>query len=153
MSQADRHAKNVQTLRDLEVMRTAHQGNGWEKRLASYAEKGYPSGGSTGSRGSEINRPTERLAISPDDMPAQRYKRLKELEQQLSSLAREYRSIYLWTTETVAHSAQAIECGNSECPGVISNVGFDVARQGRCTRCAQHWRRYKLEWPSKPVAE
>ena len=153
MSQTDRHAKNVQTLRDLEVMRTAHQGNGWEKRLAFYAEKGYPTGGSTGSRGSEINRPTERLGISPDDMPAQRYKRLKELEQQLSSLAREYRSIYLWTTEIVAHSAQAIECGNSECPGVISNVGFDVARQGRCTRCAQHWRRYKIEWPSKPVAE
>lgn len=142
MSQADRHSQNVQALRYLESLRTAHQPNGWVKRLASYAEKGYPTGASSGSRGSEINRPTERLALSPDDLPAARYRRLQEVEHLIAILAREYQAIYLWTTTTIP-KAEPLNCNNAACSKPI----YDVARKGRCSKCAQWYRRHNAEWP------
>jgi len=142
MSQTDRHAQNVQSLRQLETLRTAHQPNGWVKQLERYAEKGYPSGGNTGTRTNEINRPTERLALTPDDLPASRYRRLQEIEHLISILSREYQSIYLWTTTTIPKE-EPINCNNPACAKPI----YNFARKGRCSKCAQWYRRHNAEWP------
>lgn len=154
MKRSDRHARTRKMLDDLNCADRADILGGWRYRLEQYAEKGYPTGG-TGSGGSnEINRPTERMALMPDTPPAQKLKRLEEIEQALTDLAREYHSIYQWTINTAKYDGpEPRACKVMDCDREISMIGNDIARNGRCPRCAQHYRRYEAEYPHKPAQQ
>jgi len=151
MKRSDRHARTRKMLDDLKCATQSDIIGGWRHRLEQYAEKGYPTGGSGSGGSNEINRPTERLALMPNTPPAQKLKRLEEIEQALTDLAREYNSIYLWTVNTAKYDGpEPRPCIVLECDREISMIGSDIARNGRCPRCAQHHRRYEAEYPNKP---
>lgn len=150
MKRSDRNARTNQMLADLNCARLADQQGGWRYRLEQYAEKGYPTGSDGGSSSNTINRPTERMALMPDTPPAARLKRLEEIEQALADLAREYHSIYQWTVNSAKYDGpEPRACINMACDREISMIGSDIARNGRCPRCAQHYRRYEAEYPNK----
>jgi hypothetical protein len=146
LSRRDRAARNAHILGDLDCLTKTH----WQDRLAFYSEKGYPTG-STGPGTNEINRPTERLALMPNTPPAARQARALEIEQALADLAREYHAIYQWTINAAKYDGpEPRACNNLECDREITMIGNDIARNGRCPRCAQHHRRHGLEYPHKP---
>lgn len=150
MKRSDRQARTRKTLDDLRCLITADQSNGWRKQLELYAEKGYPTGGDQTGGSNEISRPTERLALMPDTPPASKLKRLEELAVQISEAARELHAIYQWTVQTAKYDGpEPRSCVVLECDREISMIGSDIARNGRCPRCAQHYRRYETEWPHK----
>jgi hypothetical protein len=150
MKRSDRNARTNRMLTDLDCARTADQQGGWRHRLEQYAEKGYPTGSDNAGGGNTINRPTERLALMPDTPPASKLKRLEEIEQALSDLAREYHSIYQWTINSAKYDGpEARACIVLGCDREISMIGSDIARNGRCPRCAQHLRRHGTEYPHK----
>ena len=124
----------------------------WKDLLGAWASKGYPTGGDNTGGSSDISRPTERFALSPDTIPAQKLHAVERLEQQLADLAREYHSLYLWTITAAKYDGpEPVPCQVLLCDHEISNIGNDVPRNGRCPRCAKHWSRYGLEYPQKPT--
>ena len=146
MNRSDRTARNHHTLADLAPMVTNTQ---WHARLEFYAAKGYPTGTTGSGSSNTINRPTERMALMPDSPPAAKAKRLLEIEHALSDLAREYHAIYQWTVNAAKYDGpQPRECVNLACDREITMIGNDIARNGRCPRCAQHYRRHEHEWPT-----
>jgi hypothetical protein len=150
VKRSDRHARTISMLDDLNCGRQADILGGWRIRLEHYAEKGYPTGGDSIGGSNEINRPTERLALMPDTPPAQKLKRLEEIETALTELAREYHSIYQWTINSAKYDGpEPRACIVLECDREISMIGSDIARNGRCPRCAQHYRRHGTEYPHK----
>jgi hypothetical protein len=152
MKRSDRHARTIQMLTDLECARLADTTGGWRHRLEQYAENGYPTGSDSTGGNNEINRPTERLALQPLTPPAAKLRRLEELEQTLADLAREYHATYTWTTTPAKYDGpEPRPCINIACDHEISMIGTDIARNGRCPRCAQHYRRHDAEWPNKPT--
>lgn len=146
MKRSDRTARNTHTLTDLACL-----GNtGWQSQLEFYASKGYPTGGEGTGGSNEINRPTERIALMPDTPPAAKHKRLLEIEQALADLAREYHAIYQWTITIAKYDGpEPRPCIVLDCDREITMIGNDIARNGRCPRCAQHHRRHGNEYPNK----
>jgi len=152
VKRSDRDARTRRMFDDLDCARTADVQGGWRIRLERYAEKGYPTGGDGAGGSNEINRPTERMALMPDTAPAMKLKRLEEIEAALSDLAREYHSLYQWTVNSAKYDGpEPRPCVNLACDHTISMIGSDIARNGRCPRCAQHYRRHECEYPEKPA--
>ena len=152
MKRSDRHFRALTTLNDLQVLKTANTTGGWRTRLEFYAERGWPTGGSTGNTTNEINRPTERFALQPDTEPARMLKDLERYEQQAADAAKAIRAISLYVTEHAKYDGpEPRPCIVMACERQISMIGTDIARNGRCPRCDQHHRRYNAEWPNKPT--
>lgn len=152
MTRAQHHAANERAMDDLTAsFLTMHQVNGWRRTLAFYAERGYPTGGdNTGSTSSSVNRPTERIALSGLEEPAAKLKRADELAHLIQSAARELNSIRLYAiTPAVYRDPEPIPCRNLNCPNVMERHKGESPRDGRCPKCATHYRRYHLEWPAK----
>lgn len=150
MKRSARQARAINILDDLACLSTANTPGSWRYRLEQYAEKGYPTGSDGVGGSNTINRPTERLALMPDTPPAAKLKRLEEIEKALADLAREYHSIYQWTVNSAKYDGpEPRPCINLECDREISMIGSDLARNGRCARCAQHHRRHGAEYPHK----
>lgn len=150
MKRSDREARTRKTLDDLKCLLTADVNGGWRIRLEQYAEKGYPTGGDNTGGSNEISRPTERMALAPDTPPMAKLKRLEELLTRIASDAREVHATYQWTINTAKYDGpEPRPCIVLECDREISMIGSDIARNGRCPRCAQHYRRYETEWPHK----
>lgn len=143
---SDRTHRIVQNIKDLQEL----LGN-WVDRLEWLAAKGYPTGNTGPRQANSISRPTEQAATSPDDLPAQKWNRLKHLERDLDRIAREVNSIHTWTISTAKYDGpEPRPCTNLECDRQISMIGTDIPRHGRCPRCAQHHRRHHAEYPHKP---
>ena len=146
MKRSTRTARNTHTLTDLACL-TDHT---WQTKLEFYATKGYPTGGDSTGGSNDISRPTERLALTPDTPPAAKAKRLLEIETQLADLAREYHAIYQWTITIAKYDGpEPRPCIVLDCDREITMIGNDIARNGRCPRCAQHYRRHGVEYPHK----
>jgi len=143
----DRIDKIRQNITDLEQLleRT------WTDRLEWLAAKGYPTGNTGPGQANSISRPTEQAATGPDDPPAQKWKRIQHLERELDRIAREINSIRTWTTAAAKYDGpEPRPCTVLDCDRDITMIGHDIARNGRCPRCAQHYRRHHLEYPNKP---
>lgn len=150
MKRSDRQARTRKLLDDLRCLISADIQGGWRYRLEQYAEKGYPTGSDSTGGSNTINRPTERLALAPDTPPAVKLKRLEELLNRITEDARELHSIYQWTIQTAKYDGpEPRACIVLECDREITMIGSDIARNGRCPRCAQHWRRHGAEYPNK----
>lgn len=44
---------------------------------------------------------------------------------------------------------QLLDCANPNCGRIITRIGNDVPRRGRCLRCAVHLSRYDVDWPHR----
>ena len=143
----DRIDKIRQNLTDLEQLLERP----WTDLLVWLAVKGYPTGNTGPGQANSISRPTEQAATGPDDPPAQKHKRLQHLERELDRIAREINSIRTWTTTAAKYDGpEPRPCIVLDCDRDITMIGHDIARNGRCPRCAQHYRRHHLEYPNKP---
>lgn len=148
---SDRHATNLQTLRDLEVLKTAFIPNGWGRRLRTWTDRGYPTGGDNTGGSNTINRPTERYALAPRTHLEQLDTHAEAFELELAALARKYKAIYLEVTVTNKYDGpEPRPCIVLTCDKEISMIGSDIHRQGRCNRCDQWFRRHGTEYPTKP---
>lgn len=142
----DRDNRITQNIDDLQEL----LGN-WVTRLEWLAAKGYPTGNTGPGQANSISRPTEQAATGPDDPPAQKWKRLQHLERDLDRIAREINSIRTWTITAAKYDGpEPRACIVLDCNNEITMIGHDIARKGRCPRCAQHYRRHGLEYPNKP---
>lgn len=149
MKRSARQARANNILDDLACLRTANSPGSWRYRLEQYAEKGYPTGSDGVGGCNEINRPTERMALMPDTPPAQKLKRLEEIEQALAELAREYHSIYQWTVNSAKYDGpEPRACVNLECTHEISMIGNDRATYGLCRTC--YMREYRKQKQGLP---
>ena len=151
MNRASNHAANERAMDDLtDAFASMYQPNSWFTTLTAYAQRGYPTGGDSTGGSNDISRPTERLALTPDTPPAAKAKRLLEIETQLADLAREYHAIYQWTINAAKYDGpEPRPCIVLDCDREITMIGNDIARNGRCPRCAQHYRRHGTEYPNK----
>lgn len=48
-------------------------------------------------------------------------------------------------------SGGLIDCANPHCDRFMTGIGNDRPRNGRCTRCYAHLRRYQEDWPTRRV--
>jgi hypothetical protein len=148
------HLANQTAMDDLTAAFVTMGGpNGWYSTLTSWAERGYPTGGSTNGGGSgTISKPTERIALSGLDELAALAKRADELARQIRTAARALNAIRLATVNTAVYKEpEPVPCRNLNCPNIMERHKGESPRDGRCPRCATHHRRYNLEWPVKYV--
>lgn len=151
MNRASNHAANERAMDDLtDAFASMWQPNSWFATLTMYAQRGYPAGGDSNGGSNTISRPTERIALAPLDEPGRRRKRALELTQTIREAARELNAIRLYTTApAVYRDPDPIPCRNLNCPNIMERHKGESPRDGRCPRCASHYRRYNLEYPAK----
>lgn len=151
MTRASEQAANDRAMDDLrDSFATMHTPNSWRQTLKAYAARGYPTGNDSPGGGTGINRPTERIALAPLEEPAAKLKRADEIARTIRNLARELNSIRLYTITPAAYNEpEPIPCRNLNCPNIMERHKGESPRDGRCPRCATHWRRYGLEHPHK----
>lgn len=154
MKRRNLHLANQTAMDDLEAAFVTMGGpNGWYSTLTSWAERGYPTGGNTnGGGGGNISKPTERIALSGLDELAALAKRADELARTIRTSARALAAIRLATINTAEYKEpEPVPCRNLNCPNIMERHKGESPRDGRCPRCATHYRRYQLEWPAKYV--
>ena len=153
--QTNQHALNLRAIEDTQrALTSMSEPNGWLPRLALYSERGYPSGGDSQGGSPDISRPTERIALTPLDECARKYKEAVALSQQIQDAARRLDQIRLWaTTSNTYKEIPPVLCANHECSNLIDRNKGEKIRNGRCSRCAMHHRRYGLEYPNKETVK
>jgi hypothetical protein len=123
---------------------------GWIQRLQFYADRGYPTGSDGVGGSNEINRPTERMALMPSTPPEDQLAMVYASLKVLRAEARKVAAAYHWTVTPAKYDGpEPRPCIVLECDREISMIGSDIARNGRCPRCAQHHRRHGAEYPHK----
>lgn len=151
MNRATNDAANQRAYDDLTAsFHYMYATTSWRTTLAWYAQRGYPTGNDSTGGSHTISKPTERIALSPMDECANKLKRADDLARIIRDAARELNSIRLYT-ETAApyREPEPIPCRNLACPNIMERHKGESPRDGRCPRCATHYRRYHLEWPAK----
>lgn len=53
------------------------------------------------------------------------------------------------TAKNTGRETRVTNCTNPACGSVITNIGNDRPRRGRCQRCARHLSRYDIDWPRR----
>lgn len=154
MNRSTLNHANQRATEDLEEsFRYMYAVTSWRTQLVAYAERGYPTGGDSHGPANSISRPTESIALSPLDEPAAKLKRADELARIIRDAARELNSIRIYTTTPAAYKEpEPVPCRNLNCPNIMERHKGESPRDGRCPRCATHYRRYHLEYPLKHIA-
>lgn len=151
MNRASNHAANERAMDDLtDAFASMYQPNSWFTTLTAYAQRGYPTGGDSTGGANTISRPTERIALAPLDEPGRRRKEALDLVHTIREAARKLNAIRLYTQVAAPYrEPDPIPCRNLACPNIMERHKGESPRDGRCPRCATHYRRYALEWPVK----
>lgn len=149
MKNSELQARIDRLFADLDCLKTAARRGGWHDRLELYAEKGYPTGGDSLGGSNEINRPTERLALSPDTPPAQMLKDFEDAIKQLEPIVKRVSAIYHWTTKPAKYDGpEPRPCVILDCTHIITMIGNDKHRHGMCQAC--YMREYRKQKEGLP---
>lgn len=122
---------------------------------ADWSARGYPSvtGDPTGSSDGGGLTSVERAATESDEWDRRRA-RLLWLRQVLDDHARSIESEIAHTVRVAPNEGRRstlIDCANPHCPNVMTGLGEDRPKDGRCPRCYQFRYRNRRDWTEHGV--
>lgn len=123
------------------------KGPGAVEAARMFASPLHSPSGARHSKGEHAD-PTMAAALSPELSAAW----LDDLKKHARGVANEV-SALLTTIHQVTHQgenegrvSQLIACANPNCDNLMTRIGEDRPKRGRCPRCFQHLHRYGLDW-------